>query len=276
MFKKIFFSNYGVLCAVIIFFAGAVLLLDLKIGSRSPGAADFLFYYKDFALASAKRVGVWIVLALFSWLVAKTLIFYSISLKEKSPKLLLVQTAKSFYRESKEILKAAALTAAVLFLATSALAKINFLNRVNLKDEILLKIDRALTGGDPFIFLHSLKYPAWFVWLIEFSFLNLPLFMIIAAVYFFYKNKTIFLKYVSAFALGLPFLFVIWISVPALSPQDRFIDNVYELPLPAEISSALTNYKPQQEIKNFLLKERFYKNGLKDMSTSTMPSSHVF
>lgn len=285
MLKKIFFSNYGILCAVIVFFAAVVLLLNFKTGWRPSDAADFISYYAKFALISAKRVAIWTTLALFFWLIVKTFIFYFTSFKKRrgdgskvklTPELLLVQNAKSFRRESKEIFKATAAIAAVLFLATSALAKINFLNRVNLKDELLLKIDRVITGGYPFILLDSLKYPAWFIWLIEFSFLNLPLFMIIAAVYFFYKNKTIFFKYVSAFALGLPLLFIIWILAPALSPQDRFIDNVYKLPLSAEISSALTNYKPQQEIKNFLLKERFYKNGLKNMSTSTMPSSHVF
>ncbi len=285
MLKKLFSSNYGILCAAVLFFAFVLLALHFRAGGQAAGGTDSFAYYLDFGLASAKRITIWTTLVLFSLLLIKTFIFYSTSFKKRrdktngialNQKSLLVRATKSFYRELKEIIKTAAMLAVILFLSITALAKINFLNRTHLKDEVLLKIDHLLTGGYPFIFLHSLKYPAWFVSAVAFCFLNLPLFLIIAAVYFFWKNKTTFFKYASAFALGLAFLFAVWILVPALSPQDRFIDNVYKLPIPSEISGALAHYSPQPEIRNFLLKERAYKNGLTDMSTSTMPSAHVF
>jgi membrane-associated phospholipid phosphatase len=67
--------------------------------------------------------------------------------------------------------------------------------------------------------------------------------------------------------------------VPVLSPQDRYIDNIYQLqispPAPASLVVAVANYHPQPEIAAFLQTIRTGKVGLPALPTSTFPSAHV-
>src|SRR5262249_28620401 len=61
-----------------------------------------------------------------------------------------------------------------------------------------------------------------------------------------------------------------------LSPQDRYINDVYRLPNSPDLAAAIANYHPQPEIADFLSTTRENKSGLPAMPTSTLPSAHVF
>ena len=67
----------------------------------------------------------------------------------------------------------------------------------------------------------------------------------------------------------------IWILFPALSPHDRYIDNIYMLPVSEEVSHQLANYNPPPEIVDFLADMRKGKEGLRWLPTTTLPSAHV-
>ena len=66
-----------------------------------------------------------------------------------------------------------------------------------------------------------------------------------------------------------------WFTFPVLSPHDRFIDNVYELPLSSRVQGYIAGYQPQKEIVAFLEGMRKSKENLSVLPTSTFPSAHV-
>ena len=164
-----------------------------------------------------------------------------------------------------------------LILLSFILPYMNQINSVRLKDEVLMNIDLSLTRVHPFIYLASLILPDWFVGAVVFLFQNFALMLIAGAMYIFFKNKIIFQKFSVAFCLALIFIFPLWLKFPAMSPQDRFIDNVYNLPVASALSGEITAYNPHLYVKQFLADVRTgkEKSSLPYMPTSTMPSSHI-
>jgi len=78
-----------------------------------------------------------------------------------------------------------------------------------------------------------------------------------------------------AFFLSLIILFIVWFLFPVLSPQDRFLDNVYELPVPGFVEQYVVSYAPSEEIKEFLARMREAKQDLSVFPTNTFPSAHA-
>ncbi len=162
-----------------------------------------------------------------------------------------------------------------LYFLTTSLTSINAINRHGLKDEALINLDKSLTGGYPFIAIQTINYPLWFIKITEFSFQYLLLILVAFGFLVLYKNRRIALELSSAFCLSLVLMLSLWLRFPALSPQDRFIDNVYNLPVPPQIKTALASYHPQKETANFLAQVREKKNKIPDMPTTTIPSAHI-
>ncbi len=162
-----------------------------------------------------------------------------------------------------------------LILFSYIVGHINFINRNRLIDTTLASVDHWLTGAYLFVSLQNLKLPLWFVKGVILSFANLPLFMVFCAAVAYLKDKLVFSKYAVAFFTSIVLMVPIWLSVPVMSPQDRFIDNVYNLADPPRISSALNHYEPMHPVKSFLKQMRLSKVGLVDMPTTTFPSSHA-
>lgn len=165
----------------------------------------------------------------------------------------------------------------ILFLSF-ALAAFNQLNVGRLKDELLVGWDKELTGSYPFIAFQNPLYPEWIINSIKFSFFYLPVILIFFGLYLFFFYRDRFREMAAAFCLSLAVLLFFWELVPALSPQDRFLDNVYSLPISADIrQNILTNHHPQQSLVLILEKARKMKTedlgGV--MPTSTFPSAHV-
>ena len=70
-------------------------------------------------------------------------------------------------------------------------------------------------------------------------------------------------------------MFAGWALFPVMSPHDRFIDNVKDLPVSGFIGTHLESYNPHEEIASYLDRIRASKDGLSVMSTATLPSGHV-
>lgn len=62
---------------------------------------------------------------------------------------------------------------------------------------------------------------------------------------------------------------------PVLSPNDRFVDNVYNLPIPAEVQQYVEEYRPQKEVLAFWEKIYASREGLEIFPTTAIPSAHV-
>lgn len=163
-----------------------------------------------------------------------------------------------------------------LFTLSLVLGQIDALNTFRLQDNLILSWDKWLTGKYFFISMANINFPWWFLQATIFSFGILPavatIFSFIAAEY----KPGVLKKFTAAFSLALLMMLTIWILLPALSPQDRFMDNVYKLPISAEIGNELKSYDPPKEIKEFLTSVRERKNDLGGvMPTPTFPSAHV-
>lgn len=182
------------------------------------------------------------------------------------------------FRLAREFAGVAAICVPVIlssFFLSIVLSYVNHLARADLKDLWFMKADLTLTGGLPFVALASFHYPGWFVEVLWAAFLGISFLVIFAAMYIFHINRKLCVEFAACFSLALIIMLAPWRYLPALSPQDRFIDNVYNLPVPSSLALLIDNYHPQAEIVSFLKEERAMKQPLKDMPTTTMPSAHI-
>ncbi len=174
-----------------------------------------------------------------------------------------------------DLLRIAFPIAVNLILFSYVVGYVNAVNRYRLIDTRLAEFDLWLTGTYPFLKLEMIRLPGWLIELTEFSFLNLTFFMVLAAGIMFLRNRKAFSKYAVAFFTSIILMIPLWLLVPVMSPQDRFIDNVYGEKDPPQMTVALNNFKPVPEVESFLKQMRRSKEGLDIMPTTTFPSSHA-
>jgi hypothetical protein len=167
---------------------------------------------------------------------------------------------------------------AIFFMTIVALAmgEANAFAPARLQDAILIGSEHAIFGNYVFAALAAISYPHWLAVFIIFSFKNMALILIIAGVILAYTARDRFHELLIAFCIGILAMVPFWLMVPALSPQDRYINNVYHLPMPAQITAVVARYHPQPEIEVFLQSVRTDKADLPALPTSTFPSAHVF
>jgi len=167
---------------------------------------------------------------------------------------------------------------AVLFITIVALAmgEANEFARARLADGMVIGWEHALFGAYAFAALGAIRYPAWLIDFIIFSFDNMALILVVAGMVVAYLAPRRFRELLIAFCIGILAMVPFWLMVPVLSPQDRYIDNIYQLPMPPAIAAAVANYHPQPQIAAFLDDARKEKAGLPALPTSTFPSAHVF
>jgi hypothetical protein len=192
----------------------------------------------------------------------------------------------TFFRDPREVFLAAArrsrevLLVIPIFifvgLAGIAMGEANLFDRVRLADTTVAGWEHALFGNYVFAILGAIPYPHWFILFIIWSFENMAIIMVVAGIILAYTAVARFHEFLIALCIGILAMIPIWLLLPALSPQDRFINNVYQLPVPSQIAQAIANYHPQQEILDFYTAVRADKNGLPALPTSTVPSAHVF
>jgi len=191
------------------------------------------------------------------------------------PRARAASAARAFARECGDFFRLAFPVVISLLLQAYIVGAVSEASRSRLVDETLLQWDRVLTGGDPFILLQSFPYPGWFEWSVIASYAGLGAALIIFAVYCFHSYRDIFKEFAAAFTVCSLIMLAVWIAAPALGPQIRFIDNVYNLPIPASVGVALENYRPDGRVRAF--QEEIMKTVGKSSNApiSTMPSAHV-
>lgn len=187
----------------------------------------------------------------------------------------LKEQADRWFRKTYELLRMLFPIFLNLLLLSYVVGYVNSANQYRWIDSKLAAADLWLTGTYPFLALEEIRFPVWLIEAVKLSFLNLPFLMVLAALYTFFRSKKTFSKYVVAFFMSFVIMTPLWLLVPAMSPQDRFIDNVYHQKDPGRISSALRDFTPDPEVKSFLKHMRESKEGLEIMPTTTFPSSHA-
>lgn len=183
-----------------------------------------------------------------------------------------------FLAAAKRSLEVVLIIPAILFVTIAALTmgEANEFARARLQDVMVIGWEHALFGNYVFAALGGIRYPHWLITFIIFSFENMALVLVVAGIIAAYLAVERFREMLVAFCIGILLMIPIWLMLPVLSPQDRFINNVYGLPVPPPIAAAVANYHPQSEISDFLQNVRDGKEGLPALPTSTFPSAHVF
>ena len=155
------------------------------------------------------------------------------------------------------------------------IATISTVARSTLQDDLLLRWDWFLMGTSPFLALGNMQYPGWLASGVVLSYSYLVVTVILGEFYLFYKSRFYFREFAAAFALSVVIMAPGWLFLPALAPQGRFIDNNYNLPVPAAMASQLEQYHPQSEIRSFLQTVRDVNSPLDSLPVSTFPSAHI-
>ncbi|MFA5767048.1 MAG: phosphatase PAP2 family protein [Candidatus Paceibacterota bacterium] len=166
---------------------------------------------------------------------------------------------------------------ACIILSSLALTPLNQISSVRLRDGFLMGIDSSLTGVYPSFYLASIDFPNWLTQSIIFSFDGLAVFLSLAAIYVFFEKRELFRQLCAAMCAMFLLMFPLWMIFPALSPQDRYIDNIYNLPVSAAISEQVSSYDPAPAVGEFLERVRAQKDESNSpfLPTSTMPSAHT-
>jgi hypothetical protein len=164
----------------------------------------------------------------------------------------------------------------LLLVLSLVFSEANALDKTRLVDISIIGSERLFTGTYVFAWLGSFHWPHAVIIFIIGCFVNIATIVILPALYVGYATPRVFREMLTAFAIGMIILAACWLLVPALSPQDRFIDDAYHLPVPPGLAVVVANYHPQSEIQDFLAKIRVGKDNLPDLPTSTIPSAHIF
>jgi membrane-associated phospholipid phosphatase len=166
----------------------------------------------------------------------------------------------------------------VLFVAIIAIAmgQANMFARARLQDGVVIGWEHSVFGNYVFAALGNIHYPHWLIAFIISSFQNMSLILIAVGMLAAYRAPHRFRELLVAFCIGILLMVPLWLMLPVLSPQDRYINDVYQLPTPTQITSAVASYHPQPELSEFLAGVRVEKTGLPAMPTSTIPSAHIF
>lgn len=263
----------------IVFFLGMFFILSLYTEDVSGVSDDSLLRYY---LKSTIDKLLWSALILFFVFYMRLGFFLVIPhIKKGLPPIVfswqqvLSHLKKSSSRVAKDLLQAGIPFVFAFFTLTLAIRQLNIFNAARLQDELLVRWDIFLTHTFLPFTIASVHYPSWFVTTVNFSFDYLGGILALFAAYLFQTRQSLFREAGGAFFLGLMIMFVGWVLFPALSPQDRFRDNIYELPMEESIQPYLATYHPQEEITVFLEAVREQKAPLQFLPTTTMPSAHV-
>jgi hypothetical protein len=282
--KKISSLNLIVYGSIAVLFS---MLIVLGFSPEGLAAASFgaFEYYFGIVISSLREALLFALYFLIIFLVflvavsnAKNL-WNALRRNGKMPMMLGKSSVREAVREAFGILwkGLSAIAPAIFFvvLLSVVLSRINALDRFRLVDVRAIGLEYALFGNYVFAALGNFRYPSWFLNTIIFSFENMSGAVIITAFIICAFHHEKLRELVATFCLSMFLSVVMWIVFPALSPQDRFIDNVYKLPVPTSVLAAIQNYHPQREISDFLLSVRKEKAELVDLPTSTIPSAHI-
>lgn len=262
-----------------IFFLGTAYFLLSFVNQR--GGEEVFSYYLRLNTQGARSFLFWLALVGYGAGSVRLAVFLFLAgMRGENPlaffaKGRLEDARRSLLRTGKDLLFLATPLIIGFSALSLAIGQLNIFNIPRLKDELLAHWDLLFTGTYPSFSLGLGVWPGWFVKLVEVSFLYLGMALLAFALYAFFWKRNILREAVAAFFVGIMILFLGWTLFPAMSPHDRFLDNVYGLSVPPSVQEYVADYHPQEEIRSFLESIRERKGGLRHFPTTTMPSAHV-
>jgi hypothetical protein len=189
-----------------------------------------------------------------------------------SPYIYVRDSVKKLARAVLVVMPAFIYLIAISFTLTEA----NLFNIARLHDYAVIGWEHSVFGIYVFAALGAITFPHFLITAIITAFEDMGILTVIMGLCIGFKRIDLLEEMVASFCIGISIMMFFWIGIPALSPQDRFIDNVYHLPVSQQIAAVVADYHPQKEIANFMKAVRVEKNSFAAMPTSTMPSAHVF
>lgn len=260
----------------------ALIVLSLSfIHAPASGKESYFVFYADFIFSESGNWSAYMLaFLLFGGLAFSTLGWMGTRDKAgehgwRSLSLKLKQRGNGWQNGIFDLLRIAFPIFLNLFLFSYVVGYVNAVNRDRLIDPQLAALDHRIFGAYLFIRLETVKFPSWLIEAVEFSFLNLPFFIVLVAIITYFRDRLAFCKYAVAFFTSILLMIPVWLAVPVMSPQDRFIDNVYHLKDPPQMESALEGFSPVPQVNVFLKQMRRAKGSLDVMPTTTFPSSHA-
>jgi PAP2 superfamily len=287
MVKKFFESRlhrltYGSLVVMAIFFLALARKGDLAAGF---GAHESLLYYASISTKSFGYVvlgGTYFAAAFLVVIVTMSLVRNFMNLargRKEMPTMLGSDSAKGALANGARKVAATLRILAPVFLFTIILSftldGLNAINKTHLMDLTLINGEKAALGNYGFMVFSAAPYPDVLIRFIILSFEGMSGILLAAAIVIASVRLNLLREFVAAFCVCMLLMVPLWLALPALSPQDRFIDNAYHLPVPREIASAVVDFHPMPPIADFLATVRTGKSGLADLPTSTIPSAHA-
>lgn len=267
-----------------IFSVALLALAAISIAQRQPliGQNEAFFYYLKKLFANhTKEVFIWFVAPYLCFVLLRIYWFLTYSTLKKTGSQTNLSAFRQFLAKCKDDLYGSLriiLPLIFTFLASSQiLGTLNKLNATRLVDLEALAWDKKLTSVYPFITWSGESFPSWFINLVIYSFGALGFLIFLLGSYLLHYRRRLFREFAAAFGFSLLISLPLWYAIPILSPHDRFIDNVYNLPTPPEISQEVASFHPIPEISEFLktVRESKTKNLSGVYPTSTFPSAHV-
>lgn len=268
--------------ALMIFGAVALsILLILPTDDLDSGISLFT-YYGRLGLNSFSYFGVYILQFTVIFLIAR-LTFFVVTLVRKREEPLYLFKPAFIKRKCRRILNTIGKIVGIFIpilvgvsLLTLALSRMNAVNVSHLQDFVLADTGYKIFGVYPFIAVTSVEYPEFFLVITRFVFSGIYPIVALLFFYLYICHRKHFFDLVTSFFISFALMVPLWNVFPALSPHDRYIDNVYNLEIQKPMRVALANYAPQSPINDFLIDMRKWKEQtLTRMPTSTFPSAHV-
>lgn len=220
------------------------------------------------------------LIAILFVLLAEAGIMYWKIVREKMGR---IEIQKLFFSALPRVTKAAtrvlggfALVGINLFLASLIFPLLNEAGSGRLIDDALMRVDILLTGTYPFIAIGNLPLPDFFISLTAFSYLQIGSALFVFAFITLAHAPDVYKKFIVAFLFSFILLVGGWMTLPALTPLDRYIENGYKLPISQEISLAIASYAPPEGVR--VVWEKWtspHQNGERDIPVTSIPSAHI-
>lgn len=147
--------------------------------------------------------------------------------------------------------------------------------RGRLVDDWLMELDKSAFGSYPFLWDYGqISFFKYISPLSVYSYEILGLMMGIGWVVFYIaKHRAIFSGYIMAISLACVIGLPIWFFYPALTPINRYLDNVYNLEINPSIEKMISSYNPDRYVLRFQEEIRLEQGEIPDISA--MPSMHA-
>lgn len=272
--------SYSIMAALILLLATA----QIQLWSAGFGTQSSLTYYIYRMVSPFRTVFLYLILFYLSVASVRFMLFVINSARRnESPRAYLSaqNVRKKLAGVAADVRSAGRVIfpGAVSFVALSeTVTAINVLNANRLVDSTFLAWDKVLTGSYPFIAWPSLPIPDWFLAVTVFSFAWLPVVLVLLAFYLVARRGELAYEFIAALSIAMLVNLPLWHAMPAQSPHDRYLDNVYDLEIPDELSGSMESFSPAPRIAAFLDETRELKSAKlagNDYPTSTFPSAHA-